>query len=75
VTAGRVGNGSLNEYSLHYLLDLDACVATATLARVGSDTPAAGRITVSHEAGDVIVRTFDASGAATTQPFNVIVTC
>ncbi len=74
ITAGRTSL-TPNEYSIHYLRSLDTCVATATLASVGGDTPDPGRITVSHANGDVFVRTFDETGAAVTEPFHVIVAC
>lgn len=68
-----------NEYAVQFPRNVDACVATATLATVeGGGTPVdppAGRITVAHTAGNVVVRTFDAAGAATALPFNVLVAC
>jgi hypothetical protein len=54
-------------------------VATATLATVtaggSTDEPVAGSITLRHEGAQVVVRTFNAAGAAAEQPFNLIVAC
>lgn len=72
--------GGTNEYRVSFGQDINACVATATLATVptapGSDQPAAGRITVTQDqTRSVLVRTFDAAGAAAEQPFNLVVAC
>ena len=68
----------LNEYVVGFERSVDDCVSIATLAAVeggGTQLPPAGRITVAREAGRVLVKTFDATGAATQLPFHLIVAC
>jgi hypothetical protein len=66
-------------YRIQFRRDVSNCAYSATLAAVpgGAVTePAAGRITVAHEAGPaVIVRTYDAAGNPAQQPFHLIVGC
>jgi hypothetical protein len=67
-----------NEFIVGFGPSVDQCVSTATLAAMegGSPTPPpAGRITVARENRDVLVRTYDAGGAATRLPFHLIVAC
>ena len=57
---------------------VDDCVSTATLATVeggNPTTPPAGRLTVARDRGRVLVKTYDAAGAATSLPFHLIVAC
>jgi hypothetical protein len=73
-------NGGTNEYRVTFNADVSGCVATATLAAVPSgpviDQPSAGRITVTQDQPtSVLVRTFNDTGAAVEQPFNVVVAC
>jgi hypothetical protein len=68
----------LNEYSIGFDQPVDQCVSTATLAAVEGGNPAtppAGRITVARETGRVLVKTYDATGAAASLPFHLIVAC
>ncbi len=70
--------GGTNEYIVEFPRNVDACVATATLATVEGGFPVippAGRVTVAHANGNVTVRTFDENGNATALPFNVLVAC
>lgn len=70
--------GGTNEYVVEFPRNVDACVATATLATVAEgfpEIPPPGRITVAHANGKVIVRTFDAAGSPTALPFNILVAC
>ncbi len=70
--------GGTNEYIVQFPVNVDACVATATLATVEGGFPVippAGRVTVAHANGNVTVRTFDENGNATALPFNVLVAC
>ena len=67
-----------NEYVVTFPRNVDDCVATATLATVEGGSPVvppAGRLTVAHTGGNVVVRTFDEAGAATALPFNLLVAC
>ena len=67
-----------NEYVVAFDRLVDDCVSTATLAKVeggGTETPPAGRITVARENGRVLVKTYDAAGAAAQLPFHLIVAC
>jgi hypothetical protein len=76
---GAAHQGGTNEYRVSFDRDVSACVATATLATVAAggspDEPTPGRITLRHEGAQVVVRTFDAGGAAAEQPFNLVVAC
>ena len=68
----------LNEFLVGFDRSVDQCVSTATLAAVEGGTPAtppAGRITVARESGRVLVKTYDAGGAAASLPFHLIVAC
>jgi hypothetical protein len=71
--------GGTNEYRVAFAADVSGCIATATLAavKVGTNTeqPAAGRITVGTDGGQVLVKTYAADGSPAEQPFNVIVGC
>ena len=75
---GTTSTRGINEYVVGFERSVDACVSTATLARVeggGTETPPAGRITVARENGRVLVRTFDAAGSPAQPPFHLIVAC
>lgn len=68
----------LNEFVVGFDRSVDDCVSTATLAAVegaGTQTPPAGRITLARDSGRVLVKTFDAAGAAAQLPFHLIVAC
>jgi hypothetical protein len=68
----------LNEYLVGFDRSVAECVSTATLATVEGGVPSAppaGRITVDREGDRALVRTFDASGAAASLPFHLIVAC
>jgi hypothetical protein len=74
----RTSTRGVNEFVVEFDRSVDDCVSTATLATVeggGTVTPPAGRITVARENGHVLVRTYDAGGAATSLPFHLIVAC
>ena len=74
----RASTRGMNEFLVEFDRSVDECVSTATLARVesgGTVTPPAGRITVARESGSVLVKTYDAAGAATHLPFHLIVAC
>ena len=68
----------VNEFVVGFDRSVDDCVSTATLAKVEgglTETPPAGRVTLARESGRVIVKTYDAAGAATSLPFHLIVAC
>ena len=68
----------VNEYVVGFDRPVDDCVSTATLATVEgglTEIPPAGRITLSRESGRVLVKTYNAGGAATSLPFHLIVAC
>jgi hypothetical protein len=71
----RASTRGVNEYVVEFDRSTDDCVSTATLATVDGATPPAGRITVARESTHVVVRTYDAGGAATRLPFHLIVAC
>jgi hypothetical protein len=74
----RTSTRGTTEFLVAFDRSVDDCVSIATLARVeggGTETPPAGRITVARENGNVLVRTYDAAGAATLLPFHLIVAC
>jgi hypothetical protein len=66
-------------YRIEFKRDVSRCAITATLAAVpgGEVTePSAGRITVANGGGNtVLVKTYDAAGTFSQQPFHVIVVC
>jgi hypothetical protein len=75
---GTTTTRGINEYLVAFERSVDACVSTATLARVeggGTETPPAGSITVARENGAVLVRTFDAAGSPNQLGFHLIVAC
>jgi len=70
--------GANNEYRIAFERSVAECVSTATLARVegGSpEDPPPGRIIVARDGGEVLVRTYDASGAPAELPFHLLVAC
>jgi hypothetical protein len=72
--------GGSNSYTLQFGHDVSACVYSATLAAVQNgptvEQPPAGRITVASGGGaNVVVHTFDASGAPAPAPFHLLVSC
>lgn len=73
------GAGDIGTYNVFFPQSVEACVATATLARNGGaspEDPPPGRITVAHTGGTAIfIRTFDQNGAPAQLPFNLIVAC
>jgi hypothetical protein len=71
---GAAHQGGTNEYLVSFPQSVDGCIATASLATVGSE-PDAGRITVRHQSGQVLVRTYDAGGTPAERPFHLIVAC
>jgi hypothetical protein len=66
-----------NVYRVSFAHAVQTCPATATLAAVpaGAADPPAGRITVSAIGSTIVVRTFDAAGAAASVGFNLTVAC
>ena len=66
-------------YRIQFKNDVSKCAITATLAAVpgGEVTePSPGRITVASEGGTgVVVKTYDAAGTFSQQPFHLIVVC
>ena len=71
-TATRVGEGL---YQVEFNQDVSRCAYAATLVAVGAE-PVAGRITAgSGGTTKVNVRTFGVAGAASDQPFHLIVAC
>lgn len=69
-----------NTYTVQFSHDVSGCAYSATLAAVQNGTtleqPPAGRITVASAGGaSVLVRTFDANGAAAPEPFHLLVSC
>jgi hypothetical protein len=84
VVAGNARAGDhapgTNEFRISFNRDVAACVYSATLAAVQNgptlEQPPAGRITVSSAGGDrVLVKTFDAGGAAVPAPFHLMIAC
>jgi hypothetical protein len=72
--------GGSNEYTVEFTHDVSRCVYSATLAAVQNgptlEQPPAGRITVAAAGGaSVLVKTYDAAGAATPAPFHLLVSC
>lgn len=72
--------GGSNEYTVQFGHDVSHCVYSATLAAVQNgptlEQPPPGRITVSSGGGgNVLVKTFDASGLAAPEPFHLLVSC
>jgi hypothetical protein len=69
-----------NEYTVEFTRDVSTCVYAATLAAVLNngtlEQPPAGRITASPAGGaSVLVKTYDAAGAAAPAPFHLLVSC
>ena len=82
--AGNSRSGShspgSNEYTVEFTRDVSTCVYSATLAAVLNngtlEQPPAGRITASPAGGaSILVKTYDAAGAATPAPFHLLVSC
>jgi hypothetical protein len=79
----RSGNHSpgSNEYTVEFTRDVTNCVYAATLAAVQNNgsleqPPAGGRVTAAPAGGaSVVIKTYDAVGAATPAPFHVLVSC
>jgi hypothetical protein len=78
----RLVSWSSNEpglFRIQFGRDVSSCAYSATLAAVPGGTvtePSAGRITVAHDVGPaVFVKTYDAAGNLTQQPFHLIVAC
>jgi hypothetical protein len=77
VTGVQHGAGT-NEYLVRFAGDLTRCSSTATLGTTAAEAgqvPPAGRVTVSPEAGAVVVRTYDASGTPAPASFHITVSC
>jgi hypothetical protein len=66
-------------YRIEFRRDVAACAYSAVLASVPGGSvpnPVAGRITVGSAGGPAVnVRTYDAAGAPSQQPFHLIVAC
>jgi hypothetical protein len=82
--AGNSKTGShaagTNEYTIGFAADVSACIYSATLAAVQNgptlEQPPAGRITVASGGGaNVLVKTYDAAGNATPEPFHLLIAC
>ena len=72
--------GGSNEYTVEFTHDVSGCVYSATLAAVQNgptlEQPPAGRITVASAGGaSVLVKTYNELGAATPEPFHLLVSC
>jgi hypothetical protein len=83
-TAGNARGASHttgNEYTVEFTHDVSACVYSATLAAVNDGStveqpPAGGTATVaSAGSSNVLVKTYDATGAAVESPFHLVVSC
>jgi hypothetical protein len=77
---GAAHDAGTNLYRVEFPGDVSACTYAATLAAVQNgptlEQPPAGRITVQSGGGNnVLVRTFDAAGAAAQEPFHLLVAC
>jgi hypothetical protein len=73
-STGAISRG-LNESIVGFDRNVDDCVSTATLATVDGPNPPAGRVTVSREAGRVVVRTYNTAGDPQRLGFHLIVAC
>lgn len=73
--SGAASSPNPGEYRFGFDRSIAGCALTATLVKVGAVDPPAGRITAAEDAGRVIVRTYDAAGAATDLPFHFIAAC
>jgi len=71
--------GGSNEYRIDFARDLGGCVFTATLAAVQNgatlEQPPAGRVTLAVSGREVVVKTYDAAGAASPVGFHVLGAC
>ena len=65
---------NVGEYLVEFGLPAADCVPTASLSGE-KGVPAPGRITVAREGNSIIVRTYDASGAAKDAAFALIAAC
>lgn len=77
---GTTHPGGSNQYTVAFRHPVNACVYSATLAAVQNgpvlEQPPAGRITVASGGGaNVVVKTYNASGAAAPEPFHLLVSC
>ena len=76
--ATGVGRTAAGQYTVDFGRDVSACVATASLAKAGADTPdPTGTVTVAPGATktSVAVSTFNGSTTAVDEPFTLIVAC
>lgn len=75
-TDGSVGFGNPERATTvaTFSRPISACTATATLANNGNEPPA-GRVTVSAQGRDVVVKRFNAAGDPEDIGFNLIVAC
>ncbi len=68
-----------NLYYVHFGRDVNACVATATLAGLQAgptyEMPQTGRIIVAMAGNRVMVQTYAADGSTAEQPFHLTVSC
>jgi hypothetical protein len=70
-----------NEYTVQFTHDVSGCIYAATLAAVQNgpvvdQPPAGGTISASGAGGaNVLVKTFDATGAPVEAPFHLLVAC
>jgi hypothetical protein len=70
-----------NEYTVEFTRDVSACVYSATLAAVQNNgtleqPPEGGGISVASAGGaSILVKTYNAAGAATPAPFHLLVSC
>ena len=71
--------GGSARYAIAFDRDVSGCAATASLSDAQNgptlETPPPGRVTVGVEGTRVLVRTYNAEGAAQDLPFSVIVAC
>jgi hypothetical protein len=80
VVGNATGSTSIGggKYSITFERDVTGCTPAATLARNPGGTvedPGPGSIVVAIEGGKVAVETYDAAGAPTNLPFNLLVAC
>jgi hypothetical protein len=74
-TSGASDSPADGVYRFGFDRSIAGCALTATLVKVGAVDPPAGRITAAEDGGRVVVRTYDAAGAATDLPFHFIAAC
>jgi hypothetical protein len=78
--AKTVGKTATGTYNVDFGTDVSKCTAVATLAKVGTDTPDAGVVTVAPGTANtaVVVSTFSSGGATPTaadEPFDIVLGC